>query len=411
MNNKIVVIGGGAAGLMAAVTARENGSKVVILERNDRIGKKILATGNGRCNFTNIYLTIDNYKGDNPKFAYSALASLDVYQTMDLFDAMGIMSTIESDGRVFPNSLQSSSVLDIFMMEIENLGIDVMTEALVKKIRKKDGAYQLDLEDGRTIEGDKIILATGGKAMPVSGSDGNGYDLIKDLGHKIVRPLPGLVQLKLADKGNLFKQIKGVKIAGRVNLYSNDQFLAQDSGDILFTDYGISGPPILQISNEALENLEDGKDVEIRVEIMDELEEGKLVEYLDLRFKNIASRSLEESLIGMVHKKLIRPLIEEIGLDPDKNVGNVSREEIVKLAQILKSWNFKVTGSQGWRHAQVTSGGVDTRDIDSATMESKKSKGLYIVGEILDITGDCGGYNLQWAWSTGYVAGLDASSK
>lgn len=406
MSNKIIIIGGGASGMLAAISAKRSGADVIVLERNSRVGKKILATGNGRCNYTNINLNINNYHGNNPKFAYSALSSFDVNQTIDFFERIGITPAIEEDGKVFPLSFQSSSVLDVLRYEIENLGIELVTEAYVVSIKKKK-RFIIKTKDGRVFESDKLILATGGNAMPISGSDGNGYTLAKSFGHSIVDVFPGLVQLNL--EGKIFKQVSGVKFPGVAKLYSKGKLLVEDMGDILFTNYGISGPPILQISRTALENIRNKKDLELIISIIHSKTKDELVEYLEKRFSYMPKKNLEEALIGLINKRLINPILKEINLDRNKNVGNVSKEDIYNLASILTSWSFNIVGSQGWGQAQVTAGGVSTDEVDNQTMESKLVKGLYIVGELLDIDGDCGGFNLQWAWSSGYIAGLSAS--
>lgn len=408
MSKKIIVVGGGAAGMMAAIAAKLKGGQVTILERQDRVGKKLLATGNGRCNYTNINLNIKNYHGENPRFAHSALASFDVNQTMDFFERLGITPAIEENGKVFPLSFQSSSVLDVLRYEIENLGIELITDAYVTSVKKKKD-FIIDLKDGRNFRADRLILATGGMALPNSGSDGNGYSLAKSLGHKLTDIFPGLVQLKL--EGNIFKQIKGVKVLGRASLYSKGKLLLEDEGDILFTDYGISGPPILQLSRTALFYLRNKKDLSLRVSIIHTKSREDLVEYLNNRFVYMPKKTISQALIGLVNKRLILALLKEINLDKDKIVGNISKEEITRLADILTSWDFKVKGSQSWGQAQVTAGGVETRDIDNKTMESKIVKDLYLVGELVDIDGDCGGFNLQWAWSSGYIAGLNAALK
>lgn len=405
MSNQIIVIGGGASGMMAGISASQAGGRVIIIERNNRVGKKILATGNGRCNYTNINLSINNYHGNNPKFPYSALSKFDVNQTINFFERMGITPFIEEDGRVFPLSLQSSSVLDVLRHEIEDLGIEIILESYVKDI-KKDKRFVVELDNGETIEGDKVILATGGKAMPNSGSDGNGYNLAKNLGHKTIDSFPGLVQLHL--EGNIFKEISGVKFPGVAQLISRGKVLIEDSGDILFTNYGISGPPILQISRIALDNLRKDKDLELRISIIHTMTKESLVGYLEERFMFMSRKSIEESLIGLINKRLINPILGEINIDKNKKIANISKKEILKLSEILTSWKFKIIGSQGWNQAQVTAGGIDTKDINNKTFESKLIKGLYIIGELLDIDGDCGGFNLQWAWSSGYIAGLNS---
>ena len=406
MKEKIVVVGGGASGMLAAIVARRNGSDVILIERNDRVGKKILATGNGRCNYTNINLTTINYHGKNPKFTYSALASFNVDMTIDFFVLLGITPFIEENGKVFPMSLQSSSVLDVLRLEMENLGIKIKLNSYVETI-KKDKVFKIEVEDGKTIITDKVILATGGRAMPASGSDGSGYGLLKSFGHSIVDTFPGLVQLKL--EGNIFKNLKGVKFPGKTTLYSKDKFLLEDFGDVLFTDYGISGPPILQLSRTALENLKNEKDIKLRISIVYSKSKEELYDYLNKRFVYMERRTIEEALIGLINKRLIPTVLKEVDIKRGKNISQITKEEVMDISEILTSWEFDIIGSKGWKEAQVTAGGVSTKEIDNKTMESKKVKGLYIVGEILDIDGDCGGFNLQWAWSSAYVAGVSAS--
>ena len=218
---------------------------------------------------------------------------------------------------------------------------------------------------------------------------------------------PGLVQLKL--EGDYFKQINGVKFVGLAGVYVDNKLILEDTGDVLFTNYGVSGPPILQVSRTALEYMNKGKNVELKISIIHTKTEDELFNYLGERFKMMKTKTIEESLIGLINKRLILPIIKTLNLDKNKEVGKISNDETRKLARILTSWSFKVIGSQSWAEAQVTAGGVNTDEVNNKTMESKIVKGLYIVGELLDIDGDCGGFNLQWAWSSGYLAGINAT--
>ncbi|MCF6461441.1 NAD(P)/FAD-dependent oxidoreductase [Clostridium sp. Cult3] len=403
---KVLVVGGGAAGMMAAISATNQGAEVVILERNNRVGKKILATGNGRCNYTNINLSISNYHGNNPKFAYSCISKFGVDKTLDFFEQLGITPAVEDNGKVFPLSFQSSSVLDVLRFELEDLGIEVLTDGFVTNIKKED-KFQLTLMNGRKIYGDRVILATGGNAAPNTGSDGNGYTLAKNMGHSIVDVFPGLVQLKL--EGNIFKQVDGVKFVGTAGLYRKNQLIKEDRGDILFTNYGISGPPILQLSRTALEYLNNGKDIELKVSIIDTKTEEELYDYLIYRFGFMAKKTIERGLIGLINKRLILPILKEIRIDKNKQIAHLSNEEVRRLSGILTDWRFNISGSKSFKDAQITAGGIDTNEIDSSTMESKLVEGLYFAGEIVDIDGDCGGFNLQWAWSSGYIAGENSA--
>ena len=403
---RVAVIGGGAAGMMAAISARNNGADVTLLERNNRVGKKILATGNGRCNYTNINMSIDNYHGKNKKFPLSCLSKFGVEETLYFFEQLGITPAIEEDGRVFPLSYQSSSVLDVLRFELEALGVKVMTEAYVVDM-EKDRDFIIGLKDGRKIYADKLILATGGKAAPNTGSDGNGYNLAKKLGHSIEEVFPGLVQLKL--EGDFYKKVDGVKFVGRAGLYLNDRLIREDFGDILFTNYGISGPPILQLSRTALEHLNQGKPVELRVAIIHSKNQEELYEYLQYRFGFMGKKTIEVGLIGLINKRLIIPILKEVSIDRNKLIANLTQKEVRRLSKILTDLRFNISGSKSWQDAQVTAGGVSTDEIDNSTMESKLVKGLYFAGEVVDVDGDCGGFNLQWAWSSGYVAGKNAA--
>ncbi len=407
MKNKVVVIGGGAAGLMAALIANENGADVTILERNDRIGRKLLATGNGRCNFTNINMTIDNYHGENSKFPYSAFSQFDIYQTMDFFESIGISPKIEENGKVFPYSLQSSSMIDIFNYEIEKRNIKLELNSFVKEIYKMD-VFKIKTLEGKVYSSDKIILATGGVSLPKSGSDGTGHRLSEKLGHSITEIFPGIVQLNLKDDN--LKEKSGIRIYGVAELYIDDEFIRSDRDDILFTDYGISGPTILQLSRLGIEGLRKNKKVEINIKIINDKNEDELYSYLVQRFKNLRDKTVYESLVGYINKGLINSVLRYIDIDRNKKVSEMKNEEVRSLAKILIGWKFRVIGHQPWEFAQVTAGGVRTSEIDNKTMESKIIDGLYFVGEILDIDGDCGGYNLQWAWSSGYVAGVNAAT-
>ena len=407
--HKVLVIGGGAAGMMASISAKKHGADVILLERNNRVGRKILATGNGRCNYTNINLSIDNYHGKNPKFPYSPLSQFNVYDTIDFFERLGITPYIEENGRVYPMSLQSSSVLDVLRFELEYLGIEVITEAFVTDISKKANKFSVTLEDGRKFTGDRIILATGGKAAPNTGSDGNGYKLAEKLGHTIEYVFPGLVQLKL--EGNFFKKVDGVKIVGVAELYDENMLIRREEGDILFTNYGISGPPILQISRIANKLLYEGKKPELKIVIIKDKNKEELEKYLHYRFSFMPKKTIEKALIGLINKRLIIPMLKEIGVDKNKLIAHISKEEIRKISNILTDFRFNIIGSKSWDSAQVTAGGVKTDEINNTTMESKLVKGLYFAGEIVDVDGDCGGFNLQWAWSSGYVAGKNSASK
>lgn len=394
--------------MVAAIAARRLGAEVTILERNPRVGKKILATGNGRCNFTNINAGVDFYHGSNPKFAYSALANFTVEDTIRFFEKLGIAHKVEDFGKVFPMSDQASSVLDVLRYELKELGVRIVVDAFIKEITRANGKFIVELADGKVYHGDRVILATGGKAMPSSGSDGSGYDLASRLGHGIIEVFPALVQLML--EGSFFKRIEGVKFVGTAEIIHRGKSVARDRGDILFANYGVSGPPILQISRAAGELLKEGEEVHLRITVMDRMSREELRDLLNRRFQSSPTKPVDFSLVGLINKRLIPVVLQQAGIDditcPAASLSAKDRQGIV---DILTDWRFKVRGTKGWSSAQVTAGGIDTSEIDPNTMESKLVRGLFFAGEVMDIDGQCGGYNLQWAWSSGYVAGQNAA--
>ena len=408
VKKEVIIIGGGASGMMAALSAGRQGAAVTILERNPRIGKKILATGNGRCNFTNINTDTTCFHGGNPQFAAGALSRFGVEDTIAFFEKIGIAPKVEDFGKVFPRSDQASSILDVLMYELKEMGVNIICEAFVKKIFKKNGKFEIETEDGSFFHGDSVVIATGGKAMPSSGSDGAGFALAQNLGHRITDLFPGLVQLKL--EGGFFKQIQGVKFVGTAAILKNGESVAQDRGDILFGDYGVSGPPILQISRKAGELLQEKQEAILKLTIMDLISQNDLEKLMAARFKNSLNKTVEFSLVGLVNKRLIPVLLKEAGIKDLKcPVVNLTNADCEKIIKILTDWRFKIRGTKSWPSAQVTVGGVNTEEINPDSMESKIVKALFFAGEIIDIDGQCGGFNLQWAWSSGFVAGQNAA--
>jgi predicted Rossmann fold flavoprotein len=408
MKKHVIIVGGGAAGMVAAISARRQGAMVTVLERNPRVGKKLLATGNGRCNFTNINADVNCYSGNDPKFVYSALSAFTVEDTLRFFEKLGIQHKVEDLGKVFPMSGQASSMLDVLLYEMEQSGIQIICSAYVTDMEKKNKRFYIRTESGRIYEGDRVILAAGGKAMPSSGSDGNGLELAAKLGHRITDVFPALVQLML--DGKYFKRIDGVKFVGTAEVLYNKKTLARDRGDILFTNYGVSGPPILQISRKAGELLNQQKQPLLKVVIMDEMGREELREIIKKRIQAGPAKPVDFSFVGLINKRLIPVVLIEAGIEDFKRpVSSLSQFEIEQITQILTDWRFRIRGTKSWPSAQVTAGGIDTREIHQETMESKLTEGLYLAGEIMDIDGLCGGFNLQWAWTSGYLAGQNAA--
>ena len=404
----VIVIGGGAAGMTAAIAAARNNAEVIILERMNRVGKKILATGNGRCNITNVHTDIKRFHGSNPKFAFGALGQFDVNQTIDFFEFLGVHCKVEEGGKVFPNSDQAGSVLDLLRFELQQLGVKEVLEAEVTRIKPSGYGFVIQLKDGTSYKGDSVIVATGGKASPALGSNGSGYGLVEALGHTIEETFPALVQLKL--KSDFLKQVSGVKFIGEASLEADNKLVRLEGGEILFTDYGISGPPILQLSRATNHELMKKNQPWLQVDLFPQLKREELKELIELRLAYHPEKPLELSFVGLINKRLIPVVLKEAGsTNINKKAREVSEKEINNIVNLLKGWRFMIIGTQSWENAQVTAGGVRVSEIDAKTMESKLVPKLYIAGEIIDIDGDCGGFNLQWAWSSGYVAGENAA--
>lgn len=393
---KVAIIGGGAAGIFSALVASEK-HEVTIFERNNRIGKKLLATGNGRCNLTNVSVERKNFHGDGD-FAYKIYKKFDNETAVKYFEDLGILTTTKESGKIYPRSLTAASVLNVFLEELENRNIEVKTDKYINKIEKNKNRFEIHTKE-ESYTFDRLIVATGGMSMASSGSDGNGYKLLRNLGHTVLETHPALVQLKL--KSNFLKHLSGTKVEGVCYLLKDGKVIKERSGDILFTDYGISGPPILDLSRYVL----DGN-YRIRFSIVNDLmtEEDKN-DFLEYFYRTISSKdmTLERFLIGILNKKFIHYVLKTLDLDRNMKIMDLDPSKSYELLKILTESEFEIIGNNGYKNSQVTVGGISTKEINE-NMESKIVNGLYIVGEILNIDGDCGGYNLQWAWSSAYVA-------
>lgn len=394
--------------MLAAISAARLGAHVTILEKNQRVGKKILATGNGRCNFTNVNAGYSCYSSENPGFVQKALSDFTASDAISFFEELGIQHKVEEMGKVFPMSDQASSILDVLLYELNRLGVNIICDSNVVDIIPENGSFILKTKDGNKYRGDSVVLAPGGKAMPSSGSDGYGYDLALKLGHTMTDTFPALVQLML--EGDYFKRIDGVKFIGTAEIIDNNGSVIKDRGDILFTNYGVSGPPVLQISRKAGELLKSGKQATLKISILDTMSKEEVTDLIDRRFKTDLNKTLEFSFVGLINKRLIPVVLLQAGIsDLKRPVSGITSKERDRIAEILTDWRFNIRGTKSWPSAQVTAGGINTREIDENTMESFLIKGLYFAGEIMDVDGMCGGYNLQWAWSSGFIAGRSAA--
>ncbi|MFR6513160.1 MAG: NAD(P)/FAD-dependent oxidoreductase [Ruminococcus sp.] len=401
----VAVIGGGAAGMMAAITAAREGVKVTILEHKDRIGKKILSTGNGRCNFTNTYQTPACYRSDNRDFAWNIIQKFNVEKTISFFKELGIYPK-DRNGYLYPYSDQAAAILEVLQIEIAKLDICVMTEINVLDIQPVKRGIRVTT-DKKTITVDSVILACGSKAAPVTGSDGSGYQLAKLLGHRIVPVLPSLVQLRCAEK--FYKSISGVRVQGTVEIYADDISLASDTGEIQLTNYGISGIPIFQVSRYAAKAIYQKQSVTAVLNFMPDMNKDEFLSFLQERITLCPHKTLDEFFIGIFPKKLCELWIRLSRLPKEMRVSDLSGEQLEKLVLLIQHLRTHITETNAFEQAQICCGGVDTTEINPDTLESNYVPGIYFAGELLDVDGICGGYNLQWAWSSGFVAGKEAA--
>ncbi len=404
MKTEIAVIGGGASGLMAAITAKKSGKEVVILERKDRILKKVLITGNGRCNITNVNANISNYFGKNISSVENILNRFTPQDTMDFFYGLGIVCNEENRGKVYPLSGQASSVVDALRFEAEKLGIKIETEFYVRKIEKDGFKFKIYSEDRKKIEAGRVILAAGGQSYPELGSNGSGFELAKELGHSVTKLSPSIVQLKT--EKNQVKGLQGIKTDVAVTAYGDNKKICTYDGELLFTDYGISGNVVFNISFV----MPLYKNVEFEIDFMEKFDYNELYEMLKERKKIMSHLTMENYFNGMINKKLGQFLSKVSGIEKlSKPVKDLSDSDIRKLCTVLKKYRVKILETTGFKNAQVTAGGVSLDEVNTETLESKIVKGLYFSGEVLDVYGECGGFNLQWAWASGYIAGENAA--
>lgn len=400
----VIIIGGGASGMMAAINASRNHNKVKLIERNNRVGKKLIATGNGRCNLTNINTKRKDFYGNDTTIVDKVMQNFSVKDTINFFENLGISCKEEEKGKIFPNSDQASSVVDLMRYEMEKLGVEEITGEICLDISKKDGKFIVKTSKNKYTS-DKVIITTGGISWVNPEKKYTGYYFAEKFGHKITNLFPSLVQLTL--KGKYFKRIDGVKIYSKISLTDeNSRQIISDTSDILFTKYGVSGPSVLQISRLAMERLEKNKRSYVNIHIIDKTQDG-IEKILKNRILISPEKSSEFFMVGLINKRLIPVILLESNIDDmKKEAGKLKEKEIKNISKTLNSLRYEISGSRGFGEAKVTAGGIITDEIDHNTLESKKVKGLYFAGEVIDIDGKTGGYNLQWCWSTGYIASL-----
>lgn len=400
-NFDVIVAGGSASGLAAAIGAKRLNPKlnIAVIEKLPRVGKKILVTGNGKCNLTNFDALSHEY--ENFEFAKIALQKYPPKKIVDFFASMGLLCYADSEKRVYPRSNMAASVLDALRFEAERLGVEMITDKEVTKTEKKNGRF---IVNGSFVS-KKLVVACGGKASPSQGSDGSGYALAKSFGHSITALYPALVPLTVAD--DITKSVKGMRARNVLLTLENGKILQQSRGEILFTDNGLSGIAAMELAARACKSLENAKRKTFtHIDFVPDMTVDEIVAYLQEVKKINANRALDYILSGLLPKSIGIAICKACKLYKfDTTIGNLKRNDLVALAEKLKDFVLEVKGTKGFTNAQITSGGVRVSEINPETMESKLCKDLYFAGEIIDVHGGCGGFNLQWAWASGLLAG------
>lgn len=407
MDREGIIIGGGAAGLTAAIAAAENGARVTILEHMPRVGKKLLSTGNGKCNLTNLKLDSSCYRCSEADFPMKVIDRFPVEDTLKFFRRLGVV-TVSRNGYVYPSSGQAQTVLDALREKADSLGVKIVCDCHIKTLTKEKDCFFAQTDQGKYRAG-FLILAAGSMAAKATGSDGSGFSLAKGFGHKVVKPLPALVQLRC--KGDFFKSVAGVRADAGVTLVSEGRGLASDRGELQLTDYGISGIPVFQVSRYASQALDQKKAVTAVLDFYPSTDADGVFELLKEQKRWLLDRTADSFLNGIFNKKLAALFLKEAGIRNAFPVRELTGKNLSDLCRSIKEFAVLVTSVNPYEQAQVCMGGVKTSQINPKTMESSLTEGLYLAGEILDVDGICGGYNLQWAWSSGYLAGKSAAEK
>ncbi len=396
--NTVVVIGGGASGIMAALTAADNPeNRVVLLERQQRIGRKLLATGNGRCNLTNTGAQPKNYHGEQAAFAEPALARFTPRDTLVFFHALGLLTVEEYGGRVYPLSNSANSVLDVLRFALEKAGVELRTACPAREIRRQGSIYRVVTDDG-SIDADRLIVACGGAAGAKLGGVMDGYELLKPLGHKRTALRPALVQILTAP--DYPRALKGVRAEARVRLMAGEEILGESCGELQFTESGVSGPAAFDLSRAAAA---DGDGLTLHADFLPAGADAFAL--LSARRETFPDQPASELFTGMLHNRLGRMLVKYANIEANRPLGSLTDKELRRAVRACTDFVLPVTGTEGFDNAQVTAGGVRTAGFNPETLESWFMPGLFVCGELLDIDGDCGGYNLQWAWASGRLAG------
>lgn len=400
----VAVIGAGPAGMMAAIAAAKTGAKVTVFERNDIAGKKLLLTGNGKCNFTNVDIHADYYSFAQGSIADTILNELSYRDVCDIFMEMGVLS-IERKGGLYPFTGQSKTIQNALITAMERLGVTLVTNTCIGSITKENEAFTVHT-DKNVFSFDRVILACGGKAAPKTGSDGYGYRLARTFGHTVSRTYPVLVQL-IANNPNL-KNVAGVRCYANVSAWIQDVKVASDYGELQLTEYGLSGIPIFHLSRHLSKAVEEKEKCVVKADFVPQIASDAIEGFVKEQSKHRTGCTFKEFLCGMIHDKLAEYFLKALGQEKAVLLTDEDAKKLIGLLKAMKAWEFTVTGHKGFENAQVTKGGVLLDEIDE-NMQSKLTEGLYFAGEMVDVDADCGGYNLHWAWASGKKAGEEAA--
>ena len=405
---KVFVVGGGASGMMAAIAAARNNNKVEIFEKNEKLGKKLYITGKGRCNLTNACDKDSFFEQivSNPKFLYRAYSQFSNYDTMDFFEQLGLSLKVERGNRVFPASDKSYDVTDVLKKELTRLGVEIHYHSEVSEILLKEGVFHGIRVKGSTRElmADAVIIATGGLSYPLTGSTGDGYTFAKSFGHTVTDLAPSLVPVNVSE--TFVKDLEGLSLKNvTVTVTSGENLVYNDFGELLFTHTGMSGPVILSASSVIIPFLKKDKKLSISIDLKPALTDEQLDARILRDFEEFRNKQFKNSLDHLLPNKLIDVIIRLSLISPEKQVNSITREERMRLVDLLKHFTLHITGLGGYHQAVITKGGIQVKEINPSTMESKLAGNIYFAGEVLDLDALTGGFNLQIAWSTAFLAG------